>query len=155
MPVETSTQSTSDHPTSEPTAELAAAVRDTLMRFTRRLRRERLDTGLTLTQLSALASVFNAGPMTPRQLAECERVRPPSMTRVLAVLEEQGFVERASHPTDGRQCIITATGTGAALILQNRRLREAWLASELERLADDERATLHAAVDILGRLASR
>jgi DNA-binding MarR family transcriptional regulator len=140
---------------SEPTAELAAAVRETLMRFTRRLRRERPDTGLTLTQISALASLFNTGPMTPRQLAEVERVRPPSMTKVLAVLEEQGFVERAPHPTDRRQCILTATSTGAALIRENRRLREAWLARELAQLSDEERATLHAAVDILGRLASR
>ena len=139
----------------EPTPELAAAVRETLMRFTRRLRRERPDTGLTLTQISALASLFNAGPMTPGQLAEVERVRPPSMTKVLGVLEEQGFVERAPHPTDRRQCILSATSTGADLILQNRRLREAWLARELDRLTDDERATVRAAVDILGRLASR
>jgi DNA-binding MarR family transcriptional regulator len=99
--------------------------------------------------------LFNTGPMTPRQLAEVERVRPPSMTKVLAVLEEQGFVERAPHPTDRRQCILTATSTGAALIRENRRLREAWLARELAQLSDEERATLHAAVDILGRLASR
>jgi DNA-binding MarR family transcriptional regulator len=139
---------------SVPTAELAAGMRDTIMRFTRRLRRERPDSGLTLTQLSALASVHNTGAMTPRELADCERVRPPSMTKVLTVLEEQGFVRRSAHATDKRQVIITATEAGSALIRENRRLREAWLAKQLAGLTPAELATLRDAVGILGRLAS-
>jgi DNA-binding MarR family transcriptional regulator len=136
------------------TAELAAALRDTIMRFTRRLRRERPDHGLSLTQLSALATVHNCGPLTPRDLADAERVRPPSMTKVLAVLELQGLVRREPHPTDRRQVLISTTEDGTELILQNRRLREAWLASQLAKLPDDERETLTQAVAILSRLAS-
>jgi DNA-binding MarR family transcriptional regulator len=137
-----------------PTAELAAALRDTIMRFTRRLRRERPDNNLTLTQLSALASLHSTGAMTPRDLAECERVKPPSMTKVLAVLEGQGLVQRAAHPTDKRQVHITATPEGSALIVRNRRAREAWLAKQLAGLTPAERATLRDAVAILGRLAN-
>jgi DNA-binding MarR family transcriptional regulator len=136
------------------TAELAAAVRDSIMRFTRRLRRERPDHGLSLTQLSALASLHNHGPMSPRELADCERVRPPSMTKVLVALEHVGLVRRDPHPSDGRQAIISATEDGSELILQNRRLREAWLASQLGRLTDAERETLAGAVEILNRLAT-
>jgi DNA-binding MarR family transcriptional regulator len=137
-----------------PTAELAAALRDTIMRFTRRLRRERPDHGLSLTQLSALASLHNLGPMTPRELADCERVRPPSMTKILGALELIGLIRRDPHPSDGRQLVITATEDGSELILQNRRLREAWLATQLDRLSDAQRATLADAVVILSRLAS-
>ncbi|MDQ1645707.1 MAG: hypothetical protein QOJ50_1891 [Cryptosporangiaceae bacterium] len=137
-----------------PTAELAAGLRDTIMRFTRRLRRERPDHGLSLTQLSALASLHNLGPMTPRELADCERVRPPSMTKILGALELVGLIRRDPHPSDGRQLVITVTEDGSELILQNRRLREAWLAIQLDRLTDAERATLSDAVGILSRLAS-
>jgi DNA-binding MarR family transcriptional regulator len=136
------------------TAELAATLRGTVMRFTRRLRRERPDNGLTLTQLSALASLYTAGAMTPRELAESERVQPPSMTRVVAVLEERGLVLRSAHPTDGRQAILAATDAGAALIRENRRVREAWLARQLAALTPAERATLRDAAAILDRMAS-
>jgi DNA-binding MarR family transcriptional regulator len=135
------------------TADLAAALRGTVMRFTRRLRRERPDNGLTLTQLSALASLHNAGAMTPRELADTERMQPPSMTRVVAALEERGLVQRSAHPTDGRQVILSPSAAGSGLIRENRRVREAWLARQLAALTPAERATLREAVDILDRMA--
>jgi DNA-binding MarR family transcriptional regulator len=91
--------------------------------------------------------------MTPRELADAERVQPPSMTRIVAVLEERGLVQRSAHPTDRRQVILSPTETGAALIRENRRLREAWLARQLAALTPSERATLRDAAQILDRLA--
>jgi DNA-binding MarR family transcriptional regulator len=134
--------------------ELAATLRGAVMRFNRRLRRERPDNSLTLTQLSALSSLFTAGAMTPRELADSERVQPPSMTRIVAALEEQGLVHRTAHPTDRRQVILAPTEAGAALIKENRRIREAWLAKQLARLTQAERATLREAAAILDRMAS-
>ncbi len=66
--------------------------------------------------------------MTPRELADHEKVQPPSMTRVLAYLEERGLVARSPHPTDGRQVVLNATDEGAALLADERRRKEAWLA---------------------------
>jgi len=134
--------------------ELAATLRGAVMRFNRRLRRERPDNGLTLTQLSALASLYTAGAMTPRELADSERVQPPSMTRIVAALEAQGLLLRSAHPTDRRQVILSTTDAGAALIKENRRIREAWLAKQLARLTPAERATLREAAAILDRMAS-
>jgi DNA-binding MarR family transcriptional regulator len=135
------------------TAGLAASLSGAAMRFSRRLRRERPDHGLTVSQLSALGILYSASAMTPRELADAERVQPPSMTRIVAVLEERGLVQRSAHPTDRRQVILSPTETGAALIRENRRLREAWLARQLAALTPSERATLRDAAQILDRLA--
>jgi len=134
--------------------ELAATLRGAVMRFNRRLRRERPDSGLTLTQLSALASLYTAGAMTPRELADSERVQPPSMTRIVAALEERGLVQRSAHPTDRRQVILAPTEAGAGIIRESRRVREAWLAKQLAGLTPAERATLREAAGILDRMAS-
>src|SRR5688572_5650500 len=82
---------------------LASALRVGVMRLTRRLRSQRADRTLTLSQLAALGTLERHGPMTPGELAAHEKVQPPSMTRVVATLESLGHVARAPHPTDGRQ----------------------------------------------------
>ncbi|HEV2087362.1 MAG TPA: MarR family transcriptional regulator [Cryptosporangiaceae bacterium] len=135
------------------TADLASQLRGAVTRFHRRLRRERTDTDLTLTQGSALIAVEQAGAITPRALAAAEGVRPPSMTKVITALEERGLLHRAAHPTDGRQVVLSLTPAGIALIEENRRLRDAWLARRLATLTPAERATLRDAAAILDRLA--
>lgn len=134
--------------------QLASALRIATMRLVRRLRVEKSDESLTLTQLSALASIDRHGPLSPTALAERERVQPPSMTRVIAVLEERGYVARTPHPTDRRQSVITATPAGHDLLAEDRRRREAWLARALEGLEEHERAALRAAVPIIERLGN-
>ena len=123
----------------------------------RRLRAERIALGLqpdlSDTQLGALATLVNHGPMTPGELAEHEKVQPPSMTRVIAVLEDRSLVIRAPHSTDRRQVVLTVTDGGRDLVFQARRLREAWLARRLRELTPQERATLRAAAPILEKLS--
>jgi DNA-binding MarR family transcriptional regulator len=136
------------------TLDLAGELRGAVMRFSRRLRRERPDyPDLSLSHLSALASLDKAGALSPRDLAALERVRPPSMTRIVARLEERGLVERTPHATDGRQVVLDLTAAGRELVTESRRLREAWLAGKLATLTDAERATLVDAAAILDRLA--
>jgi DNA-binding MarR family transcriptional regulator len=132
---------------------LASALRLSVMRLARRMRAERADTSLTLTQLAALATVERHGPLTPGELAAAERVQPPSMTRVVTSLQDAGLLQRAPHPTDGRQALLSVTADGAALLREDRRRREAWLARRLADLDPDERALLRAAVPLLDRLA--
>ena len=133
--------------------ELASVLRLSVMRLARRLRHERAETALTLTQLSALSAIDRHGAMTPGELAAHERVQPPSMTRVLAVLEERGLVSRIPHPTDGRQSIVSATDAARALLREDRRRREAWLVGRLAELTEADRAALRAVAPILDRLA--
>jgi DNA-binding MarR family transcriptional regulator len=136
---------------------LATALRISVSRLARRLRAERVALGLqpdlSETQLAALATLVRHGPMTPGELAEHEKVQPPSMTRVIAVLEERSLVVRAPHTTDRRQVVLTVTAGGRELVYQARRLREAWLARRLRELTPQERATLRAAAPILEKLS--
>jgi DNA-binding MarR family transcriptional regulator len=134
-------------------AELSAALRPSLLRLTRILRNQRVDLSVTLTQLSAMATLSKKGPMSAGELAAFERVQPPSMTKVLASLEDKGLVRRDAHPTDRRQAIIVLTDAGARLLESERRQRDAWLSQRLARLTPDERARLRDVIPVLDKLA--
>jgi len=134
-------------------AGLASDLRDGMMRLNRRLRQVRPVGELTQTQLSALTSLELSAALTPRELADLERVQPPTMTRIVARLTDLGLVERVPHPTDGRQVILSTTARGRAVLTENRRVRDAWLTKQLAALDDGERDTLRAAAEILVRIA--
>ncbi len=120
-----------------------------VVRLARQLRFRRPDSPVSLTQLSALATVFKEGPMTPGALAARERVRPPSMTRVIASLVDLGFVDRSAHPDDGRQVLVSVSAAGVDLIEAERRASREWLTQRLAALTAAERATLLAAADLM------
>ena len=137
---------------------LATALRISVSRLARRLRVERLvpelaGPALSDTQLAALATLERHGAMSPGDLAEHEKVQPPSMTRVIAALVDWGLVTRAPHPTDRRQVILTVTPEGRSLVQRVRRRKEAWLAQKLAALSPQERATLREAAPILEKLS--
>lgn len=120
-----------------------------VVRLARQLRFRRPDSPVSLTQLSALATLAKDGPMTPGALATRERVRPPSMTRVIASLVELGLVERSSHPDDRRQVLVAVSPAGAELFEAERRAGMEWLQGRLEKLKQEDRATLLAAADLM------
>jgi DNA-binding MarR family transcriptional regulator len=132
---------------------LAVALRDAITRVNRRMRQTRPIGDLTLTQISALQTLDGAGAMTPRELADAERVQPPTVTRIVARLEEKGLVARTPHPTDGRQVILAPSPAGRKLIENYRRVRDEWLAYRLAELTPDDRDTLRRAAEILTRIA--
>ena len=132
--------------------ELAHAVRIALMRLVRKMRRHGNDAALSLTQLSALATLDRHGALTPRELAEHEQVQPPSMTKVLAALEERGLVEVAAHPQDGRQKIVAVPVAAHDMLEAERRARDEWLARRMAGLTAAEIATLRAAVPVVEKL---
>lgn len=134
------------------TAALAHDLRLAVMRLSRRLRSQRADTSLTLTQLAALSTLRAKGPLTPGELAAYERVQPPSMTRVLATLEGAGLVARTKHATDGRQVIVQVTDQAVGLLDDEIRMREAWLAQRMNELSPDDRDQLRRVSTIIERL---
>jgi DNA-binding MarR family transcriptional regulator len=136
-------------------AQLASALRPALLRLTRLVRNQRVDMSVTLTQLSALYTLHKRGPMSAGELATCEKVQPPSMTKVLANLDEHGFVRRDVHPTDRRQAIIAITEAGIALLDSEQRSRDLWLTRQLTTLSAEERALLERVVPILDKLAEQ
>jgi DNA-binding MarR family transcriptional regulator len=134
---------------------LASRLRLAVMRLNRRLRAQRAGNTVTLTQFSALSTLKKCGPMTPGELAAKEVVQPPSMTRVIAALEEAGYVSRKPHPTDGRQSIVALTESGLGLVLADISAREAWLDKRLAELTDAERKTLAQAAEIIEKIAGQ
>lgn len=119
------------------------------MRLSRQLRFRRPQSPVSLSQLSALATLANFGPMTPGSLAIRERVRPPSMTRVIASLADLGFVDRVAHPDDGRQVLVSVSKAGTELLEAERRASQEWLAQRLETMGDAQRDTLRDAADLI------
>ncbi|HET6560818.1 MAG TPA: MarR family transcriptional regulator [Marmoricola sp.] len=133
---------------------LAASLRVSVARLHRRLRMEHADdVGVSFGAAAVLALLRREGDQTIGQLAAAERVRPPSMTRTVSCLEDDGLVARHPHPTDGRQVVISLTEQGEELLAAERRRRDAWLARRLRELTPDERAALRQAAPILERLS--
>ena len=130
-------------------ARLAADLALAVMRLARQLRFRNPQSPVSLSQLSALTTLANEGAMTPGALAIRERVRPPSMTRVIASLADEGFVDRAPHPVDGRQVVVSVSESGAELVKAARRARQEWLAERLVTLDSGKRGTLRQAADIM------
>jgi DNA-binding MarR family transcriptional regulator len=127
-----------------------ARLRVAVTRMARRLRKTSAP-GTTPSQLSVLFSVERHGPMTPGELAEREDVRPPSITRIVAALEEEGLLTR--RPGDDRRTsLVEVSPDGRRRLAEIRERRDAWLQERLARLGDDEAATLTAALPLLERL---
>ncbi|MEZ0446848.1 MarR family winged helix-turn-helix transcriptional regulator [Cellulomonas sp. ICMP 17802] len=134
--------------------ELAGDLRIAVGRASRRIRAERGEAGLTDPQFTVLAWLTKEGPLTPGQLAERERIQPPSMTRTVNGLLELGLVAKTEHPTDGRQVVVSLTDAGVAEVRETRRRRDAWLAGRLATLTSDERTLLADAAELLRRIAA-
>jgi DNA-binding MarR family transcriptional regulator len=118
----------------------------------RKLRSEAHPGELNLSQSSALARLAREGAMTTADLARAESMKPQSMKAVLAILEEDGCVERQPHPTDGRQILFVPTAKGLEEQRQRTVAKREWLIAALAKLDPAEIQTLAAAIPLLRRL---
>ncbi len=134
---------------------LAGDLSLAVVRLARQLRFRRTESPVSLSQLSALSTLAKEGAMTPGALAVRERVRPPSMTRVIASLAELGFVERKAHPVDGRQVLVSVSPAGADLVEAERRASQEWLKQRLAKLDPEQRRTLLLAADLMTGLVEQ
>ena len=128
-------------------------LRGAVMRLSRRLRHQRVDESLSPTEMSVLATLARCGSATPGELASREHVQPPSMTRIVAMLEHKGLVRREPHPDDRRQVVVSRTEQAAAMLAESRIKRNAWLAELAEGLTYEELAVLRQAAPVLDKLA--
>lgn len=136
-------------------AGLAAELRLSVMRLRRRLALERHpDNPLSLSQMTVLGTLHRHGELAIGDLAAHERVRPPSMTRTVACLEDGGYVVRRPGPDDRRSVLISLTDLGRETLLADRERRDAWLSRRLTALTPGERDLLRRAAPLLDRLAS-
>jgi DNA-binding MarR family transcriptional regulator len=121
----------------------------------RRIKVADQETGVSPPRLSALSVLVFGGPQSLASLAHAEGVKPPTMSTLVAELENAGLVAKSPDPKDGRGLVITATAKGRRIMLQGRDRRLALLKERLAGLAPAEIARLEAAAPLLLRLAAR
>ena len=131
--------------------ELASRLRLAVMRLARRLRQQTQDP-VTPSQISALSVLERHGPITLGELAAFERVQPPTMTRIIAALEEDGLVVREVDAADRRVARVSVSGAGRRLLDRSRSRKTAYLAARMRNLTEDERAVVERALPLLERL---
>jgi DNA-binding MarR family transcriptional regulator len=134
--------------TTEVREELAPRLRLAVTRLARRLRQE-AGTDLGPSQTAALATVERHGPLSPSELAQIERIKRPTATRIIGHLEGAGLLERVKDPADGRASILTVTAEGRRLLKRLRQRKTAYLAQRLEKLDAEDRRTLERAAELL------
>ncbi len=132
-------------------AERAARLRLAITRTARRLRQE-ADSELGPSATSALAAIDLQGPLTPSELATIERIKRPTATRIVNRLEEDGLIDRAPDPTDGRSALLSANADGREFLRRLRSRKTAYLARRMRELPDADVATLERAAVVLERL---
>ena len=141
----------SEQPAVYTATDLASGIRLAVMRLARRLRQQG-DAPVTPSQVSALHSLERDEPMTLGALAAAERVSPPSMTRIVAALEESGYVVREVDADDRRIARVRLTTEGRRLIERGRSRRTAYLAARMRKLGAEDLEALQRALPVLERL---
>jgi DNA-binding MarR family transcriptional regulator len=136
----------------EPPVIDAARLRQAIARLSRRLRRHQ-QAGLTPTQLAALYTVEQAGPLRLSDLAAHEGIAPSTLTRLVAVLEERDYVQRCAVEGDARASMLTVTPAGHEVLEHIRRESTTALAKSLALLSPEQRAALAAAMPAIEQLA--
>ncbi len=137
--------------------EVGAALRLVMGRIVRKLRQGKVDVGdVSLTEGSVLARLDRDGPDSPSSLAASEGARPQAMAATLAALEERGLVSRTPDPEDRRRAVLAVTEAGRKVVADRRSVSMRRLIDTLAReFTPEERATLHAVLPLLDRLAER
>jgi DNA-binding MarR family transcriptional regulator len=130
----------------------AARLRVAVLRLSRRLRKHDL-AGLTPSQLSTLSCVRKTGPVRLGDLAAAERIAPSTLTRVVNVLEDRGYLVRTPAREDARAYLVTLTDSGNAALDRIRDEATSMLADILMTLTPEQLAALEAALPALEQLA--
>jgi DNA-binding MarR family transcriptional regulator len=131
--------------------QLASRLRLAVARTARRLRQE-AGGGLSPTLTAALASIESHGPLTPSELADRERIKRPTATRLIGTLEQSGLIIRTAAISDRRSSLIAVTPEGRELMRTLRTRKDHYLAERLRKLSAEDRETLDRAADLLERL---
>lgn len=133
--------------------ELAARLRVALARLARQLRQQ-AGPQLSPTLQSVLATIALHGPLPLGELATREQVAPPTITKLLARLDEQGLIQRQRGADDKRVTLVSLTADGQRQFDESRTRRTAWLVDRLAHLDDTQQADLARAVELLEAIAN-
>jgi DNA-binding MarR family transcriptional regulator len=131
--------------------EAASRLRLAIVRTARRMRQE-ASSDLSPTLTAALGTIERHGPLTPSELAEAERVKRPTATRIAASLEADELIVRAPDPSDGRGSLLSISPRGRDLLKRLRKRKNAYLSRRLRELDPDDVEVLERAAEVLERM---
>jgi DNA-binding MarR family transcriptional regulator len=135
-------------------SETVRVIRHGVMHLARRMRLERGGDSLSPSKLIVLGWLMRSGPLTATELAARERVRPQSLTRTLASLEQDRLIDRTAGESDRRQSVIAITEQGRAALSRDMRQSDLWLSTAMtQRLSPTECELLRLAAQLMERLA--
>ena len=135
-------------------ADAAARLRLAVARLARQIR-QNARSGVTPSQLSALATLDRHGPMRLADLADHEGIARSTTTRIVRQLEDSGLITREPDPDDGRCAIAALSPAGRALLTDARGRAQAFLAQRIAAVSDLTAQQNHDVSDVLERLAAR
>lgn len=152
----------SPDPSPQASADLSAALaaeasefRLATFRLARRLRSQRAVDTMSDGQFAVLAALSVHGPHTLGELADRERVSPPSMNRTVNCLEESGYLTRTPDDEDRRKVNIALTTEGRDVVAETVRRRDSWLEHAFRDLTPEQRGILHTAAELMREVAAR
>ena len=141
-------------PSSPKPVDVADRLHSAAIHLLRRVRRVDEESGLTAARLSALSVLVFGGARTLGELARAEQVSAPTMSRLVAALERDGFVVREAHAEDGRAVVVRATDKGERVLWQGRERRVAELVGLLDGLSPEELEVLDAGARLVERISA-
>ena len=129
------------------------ALRLAVIRISRKLRKSADRAGVTPSQMSALFTLDHRGPLRLGDLARCEQVAGPTITRLVAVLEGKGLVDRRSDELDARSSIVALTASGREVLSTLAEGSNDYLQARLSELPEPDLGQLVGAIAVLTTLA--
>jgi DNA-binding MarR family transcriptional regulator len=136
--------------------DLADRLHSAAIHLLRRLRIQDLASGIGPAKLSALSVLVFAGrPLSLAELADSEQVKNPTMSRLIAAMEEDGLVRIVPSREDARSIQIRPTDRGKALLLAGKKRRVDSLAAALSVCGKSELDRLEDALELLRQVIRR
>jgi DNA-binding MarR family transcriptional regulator len=124
-----------------------------ILQLGRRLRAERPESSISLSQLAVLATLYRHGAMPAAHLARHERLQPQSLTRIIAELDGAGLITRHRSEVDRRALEITKKGRQT--LAHDIRARRVWLESAMAgALSPTEQVLLRLSADLMLKVAA-
>jgi DNA-binding MarR family transcriptional regulator len=131
-----------------------AAAQEALQRFVRNFglhQPDRTPCGqpLPVSEAYAVAELLRSGPLRQVELGRRLRLEKSTVSRLVTNLANRGWIRRHAADGDGRGVELELTDAGSAAAHKLAAARQARFAALLDRVPDDQRAALVAALQML------
>lgn len=132
--------------------DVAATLYAGLAKVSRQLRHLDLPSGFTPERLRTLATIHTNGPISVTALAQLEKVRPATVSRMISALEHEGFVKRCEDAKDKRSVLVSTTSKGRKMYVRANQRYLKLLNDALETLEPEQLSLMRELATLLEKL---